>query len=178
MRFSRLLPVLMVPLFLIAPGCSNHNGGDTIIVNSDCGLIRSDLLGTYTVVFASATADFFNCSDPQFDGKTVSVTGAPLDFKTVQVFASAFNTGFSMTDGASPQAFFGNAEIDSCAVSFSVLDDEGAYLNCFGTLDRASGTVHAACDSTAALETPIVDPPVILADCDLNPILLATLTIH
>jgi hypothetical protein len=164
-------------LLLAALACSSHSG-DTVIVNSDCGLIRTDLLGNYTVVFAPVTATFLNCSDPAFDGKNVTVTSAPLDFKKVQVFASAFNTGFTFSDGTSPQDLFGNSEIDSCAMSFSVLDDEGVYLDCFGTLDRASRTVRAACDSATVLQTPVVDPPVVLADCDLDPILQTTLTIH
>jgi hypothetical protein len=106
------------------------------------------------------------------------VTSAPRDFPTVQVFASAFNTGFAFTDGAGPEALFGNVETDSCGMSFSVLDNEGVYLNCFGTLDRASGVVLAACDSTAVLETPLATPPVVLSDCDLDPILQVNLTIH
>jgi hypothetical protein len=52
------------------------------------------------------------------------------------------------------------------------------YLNCFGTLDRVSGVVLAACDSTSVLETPLATPPKVLADCDLDPILQANLTIH
>jgi|GEM_PF-1969341 len=169
--------LLLLPLLFIVSGC--NNGGDTIVVNNtDCGLIRSDLLGVYTVVFAPVTANLFNCSDPSSNGKNVTVTSTPLDFPAVQVFASAFNTGFAFTDGAGPEGLFGNAETDSCGMSFSVLDNEGVYLNCFGTLDRASGVVLAACDSTAVLETPLATPPVVLSDCDLDPILQVNLTIH
>ena len=168
--------MLLLPLLFIASGC--NDSGDTIIVNSDCGLIRSDLLGVYTVQFSPVTADLFNCSDPLFDGKTVTVTSAPRDFPTVQVFASAFNTGFAFTDGTGAQEIFGNVETDSCGMSFSVLDNEGMYLNCFGTLDRASGVVFAACDSAAVPELPLVNPPKILSDCDLDPILQVNLTIH
>jgi hypothetical protein len=174
MYSSRVL--LLLPLLFIASGC--NDSGDTIIVNSDCGLIRSDLLGVYTVSFAPVTAGLFNCSDPFFDGKTVTVVSTPRDFPTVQVFASAFNTGFAFTDGAGPEALFGNVETDSCGMSFAVLDNEGMYLNCFGTLDRATGQVLAACDSTSVLETPLATPPVVLADCDLDPILQVNLTIH
>jgi len=174
MASSRALSLL--PLLFLLSGC--NDSGDTIIVNSDCGLIRSDLLGVYTVSFAPITADLFNCSDPLFDGRTVTVVSAPRDFPTVQVFASAFNTGFAFTDGAGPEALFGNAETDSCGMSFAVLDNEEMYLNCFGTLDRATGQVLGACDSTSVLETPLATPPVVLADCDLGPILQVNLTIH
>ena len=175
MASSRAL--FLLPLLFILSGCNDSS--DTInIVNSDCGLIRSDLLGVYTVSFAPVTADLFNCSDPLFDGKTVTVVSAPRDFPTVQVFASAFNTGFAFTDGTGAQAIFGNAETDSCGMGFSVLDNEGVYLNCFGTLDRATGQVFAACDSAAVPEFPLTNPPNILADCDLDPILQVNLTIH
>ena len=169
--------LLLLPLLLTVLGCNNHR--DTIIVNStDCGLIRTDLLGTYTVSFSPVSADLFNCSDISFNGNTVTVTSTPLNFSGVQVYASAFNTGFTFTDGASPQGLFGNVETDSCGMSFSVLDNEGMYLHCFGTLDRSTGGVRAACDSTSVLQTPLTDPPTVVADCDLNPILQVTLTIH
>jgi hypothetical protein len=175
MRSFRVL--ILLPLILVSSGC--NDSGDTIIVNnSDCGLIRTDLLGTYTVAFAPVTADLINCSDPQLNGGAVTVTSTPRDFASVQVFASAFNTGFAFNDGAAPENLFGNAETDSCGMSFSVLDNEGVYLNCFGTLDRASGLVHGACDSTAVLQIPVVNPVTVLGDCDLDPILQVTLTIH
>ena len=89
--------LLLLPLLLTVLGCNNHR--DTIIVNStDCGLIRTDLLGTYTVSFSPVTADLFNCSDISFNGNTVTVTSTPLNFSGVQVYASAFNTGFTFTD--------------------------------------------------------------------------------
>lgn len=175
MRATRIL--ILLPLVLVSSGC--HDSGNTIVVNNtDCGLIRTDLLGTYTLVFAPVTADLLHCSDPNLDGGTVTVTSTPRDFPSVGVFASAFNTGFSFNDGGAPQGFFGNAEIDSCAMSFSVLDNQGVYLNCFGTLNRASGVVLAGCDSATVLQTPVANPVTILGDCDLNPILQVTLTIH
>src|SRR4030095_1948545 len=120
MRLNRCL--FLLPLLLASPGCNDE--GDTFVVNSDCGLIRTDMLGTYTVTFTPATPDLINCSDPSFNGSAVTVTSAPQDFTDVQVFASAFNTGFTFTDGSVPQGLYGNAETDSCAMSFSVLDNE------------------------------------------------------
>lgn len=174
MRLNRLL--LLLPFLLAASGCNDKS--DTFIVNSDCGLVRSDLLGTYTVTFVPVTSDLFNCSDGSFNGSSVTVTSSAQDFTDVQVFASAFNTGFTFHDGSAPQGLFGNVETDSCGMSFSVLDNEGVYLHCFGTLSRGSGVVHAACDSTSVLDTPITNPAVVLADCDLDPILQVTLTLH
>ncbi|HEU5179607.1 MAG TPA: hypothetical protein VFW45_02360 [Candidatus Polarisedimenticolia bacterium] len=174
MKLSRML--LLLPLILGGTGCNDE--GDTIIVNPDCGVIRTDLLGTYSVTFNPVVADFFNCSDPSFNGQTVTVTSQQINFNSVQVFASGLNVGFTFNSITSPQSIFGNVEADTCGTSFSVLDNEGVYLQCFGTFDRSTGLVQAACDSAAVLETPVTDPPVILSDCDVDPILQVTLAIN
>lgn len=165
-------------LVLMAGTACNDNG-DTIIVNADCGLVRSDLEGTWNVTFQSATADLFNCSDPTFNNDTVTVSSSTtFSFNDVEVFASASNVGFQFRNTSSPQEIFGNVESDTCNMLFAFLDNEGQYLQCIGTLDRQAGIVSAACDSTTVLALPLADPPTILADCDLDPILRATLTIN
>jgi hypothetical protein len=174
MKLSRML--LLLPLILGGTGCNDE--GDTIIVNPDCGVIRTDLLGTYSVTFNPVVADLFNCSDSSFDGSSVTVTSLQVNFAGMQVYASAFNAGFAFTNGSSPQGLFGNVEADTCSTSFSVLDNEGVYLQCFGTFDRSAGIVQAACDSATVLQTPVADPPVVLSDCDVDPILQVTLAIH
>jgi hypothetical protein len=168
--------LLLLPLVLIASGCSDE--GDTFIVPPACGVIRTDLLGAYTVNFAPVVADLFNCSDASFNGQTVTVTSQPIPFNPVQVFSSGSNVGFSFNSLTSPQGLFGNVEADTCGTSFAVLDNEGVYLQCFGTFDRNTGTVQGACDSATVLETPVTDPPVIAADCDVDPILQVTLAIN
>jgi hypothetical protein len=114
--------LLLLPLFLIASGC--NDSGDTVIVNSDCGLIRSDLLGVYTVVFAPVTADLFNCSDPFFNGKTVTVTSRP-SISRPSGLRLRLQHRIRLHRRGRPQGLFGNAETDSCGMSFSVLDNEG-----------------------------------------------------
>ncbi|HMC82883.1 MAG TPA: hypothetical protein VKL61_06585 [Candidatus Polarisedimenticolia bacterium] len=172
----RILWVSFLPLLLIGTAC-HGNQGDTIIVNQDCGLIRSDLLGQWNVTFTPVTATLSSCSDPTFDGDTVTVNSTTSIFNDMEVFASAGNVGFQFHNGTAPQVIFGNIETDSCNMLFAILDDEGQYLQCIGTFDRPSGTLQGACDSTTVLKTPVVDPPIILADCDLTPILHVTLAI-
>src|SRR5262245_59788432 len=174
MRLSRML--LLLPVVLIASGCSDE--GDTIVVNPSCGLLRTDLLGTYRVTFNPVVADLFNCTDASFNGQTVTVTSLQINFASVQVFASGLNVGFTFNNVTSPQGIFGNVEADACGTGLSVLDNEGMYLQCFGTFDRNTGLVQAACDSAAVLEAPVSDPPVIAADCDVDPILQVTLAIQ
>ena len=171
----RILWVSFLPLLLLGTACTNE--GDTIIVNGDCGLIRSDLLGEWDVTFTPVTASLFNCSDPFFNSDTVTVTSTTFVFNDMEVFASAGNVGFQFHNSSAPQLIFGNIETDSCSMLFAILDNEGQYLQCIGTLDRASGVLLGSCDSTTVLQTPVVDPPTILADCDLTPILAVTLTI-
>ena len=172
----RILWVSFLPLLLIGTACHDKQG-DTIIVSGDCGLIRSDLLGEWDVTFTPVTATLINCSDPSFDASTVTVNSTTSVFNDMEVFASAGNVGFQFHNGTSPQLIFGNIETDSCNMLFAILDNEGQYLQCIGTFDRASGTLQGACDSTTVLQTPVVDPPAILADCDLTPILHVTLAI-
>lgn len=165
-----------------------HQEGDTIIVSpTDCGLIRSDLLGTWDVTYPAVTATTFNCSDSSFDGKLlVPPPSSPvtISFPNINVFASASNVGFFFHDGASPQLVFGNAEGDSCLMLFSLrvvasnVDPTPVYLQCLGTFDRAARIVQAACDSATILQSPLVDPPQILADCDIDPILSSRVLVH
>jgi len=170
------------PILLAGIAC--HNNGDTLIVNSDCGLIRSDLLGTWNVTFQPATASLFNCSDPAFDNLAVTVSSIPFSFSDVEVFASASNAGFQFHNGSDPQKIFGNVETDSCNMLFAFLatasdpSQTKVYLQCIGSFDRQTGVLSGSCDSTTVLETPVVDPATVLADCDLNPILRVTLAIQ
>ena len=169
---------------LCAVGCSDdiHT---TVIDLSDCGLIRSDLLGEWDVTFFGDTATFFNCvnTDPgdltNYNGDTVNVPAATFTFLSndIQVFASAANSGFQFNNFSSPVEIMGNIEADSCNMLFSFLDDEDIYLNCIGVFDIPSGVVQGFCDSVGVPSLPVSNPPAFEADCDIDPILPVVLTI-
>ena len=175
MRYGLFVICLSLAVAVLA--CDNQ--GDTIVVTSDCGLIRTDLLGSWSVTFQPTQADLFNCSDPAFDNLTVTVPSGPFIFDDMAVFASAANVGFQFfSTSGSPSVITGNIETDSCNMLFAFLDDEAQYLQCIGTFDRQAGILQGFCDSTTVLETPLSDPPIVLADCDLDPILQVILTVQ
>jgi hypothetical protein len=165
-------------LLLFLAGTACHNDGDTIIVDADCGLIRSDLLGEWTVSFTADTSTLFNCSNPTFNNDTVTVNSTAMHFTDMEVFASASNAGFQFHNSSSPQIIFGNVETDTCNMLFAFMDNEAQYLQCIGTFDPSSGLFRGACDSTTVLANTVDDPPNVLSDCELSPILSVTLTIQ
>lgn len=181
MRFGILLPCVL--LLLLGTSCDE---GDTIVVqNIDCGLIRTDLLGIWDVSYPTGGATLFNCSDPSFNGDAyIPLAPATVSFADMTVFASASNAGFFFTDSASPSLLLGNAETDTCGMLFSVrtilslADPQPIYLQCIGNFDRVARVVQGHCDSVTVLDTPLTDPPGVIADCDLDPIPISTILIR
>jgi hypothetical protein len=179
MRFA--LPAAVLTLLAFSLSCHE---GDTVIVNSDCGLVRSDLVGTWTFSFPAGSTKLFNCSDAQFNNKDVVLpSGSVFSYNDIQVFASGSNVGFFFHNGTSPEQVFGNVETDSCGMLFAFMinasssDPTPLYLQCIGTLDRHSGIVNASCDSATVLQSPLTDPVTIAADCDLSLFVPATVSI-
>ena len=159
--------------------------GDTFIQSSDCGLVRSDLLGTWNVTVPAASTYLFNCSDPFFNDKDVIISASTTwSYDDMEVFASSSNVGFFFSNSTRPEEIFGNVETDSCGMLFSflvtasALDPTPLYLQCIGTLDRPSGTVNAFCDSATVLGSPLADPVTVLSDCDLSLILESVIAIQ
>jgi len=91
--------------------------------------------------------------------------------------------GIRPGDALSPEQLFGNVETDSCGMLFALLinasslDPTPLYVQCIGTFNRHSGTVDASCDSATVLKSPLTDPPVVVADCDLTLLLQATISL-
>ena len=171
-------------LALVASSLCCHEG-DTVIVNSDCGLLRSDLVGTWTFSLPAGSSQLFNCSDPSFDDKSVVIPpGSSTTFNDIEVFASASNVGYFFHNSTRPELVYGNVETDSCGMLFafqiqaSGTDPTPLYLQCIGTLDRHSGLVNATCDSATVLQAPLTDPVTVLSDCDLSLLLQAHVSIQ
>ena len=175
---------LIAALFALLAFAVSCDDGDTYIVENDCGLIRTDLLGTWTVTFPAQGTTLFNCSDPAFNNLNVMPPAGALSFNDMEVYASSSNVGFFFHNSTRPEQIFGNVETDSCGMLFGFLinasgvDPTPLYLQCIGTLDRASGIVNASCDSVNVLEAPLTDPVTIVSDCDLYNFLAATITIQ
>jgi hypothetical protein len=181
MRFAP--PAALLTLLAFSLAC--HQGDTINIVNSDCGLVRSDLVGTWTFSFASGSTKLFNCSNASFNNKDVVIaSGSTFSFNDMEVFASGSNVGFFFHNSSSPEQVFGNTETDSCGMLFafqinaSSTDPTPLYLQCVGTLDRHTRFVNASCDSATVLQAPLTDPVTVVGDCDLSLIIPATVSIQ
>jgi hypothetical protein len=171
-------------LAVLASSLCCHEG-DTVIVNSDCGLVRSDLVGTWSISLQAGSSQLFNCSDPSFNDKSVVIaSNSSFSYNDMEIYASASNVGYFFHDSTRPEEVYGNVETDSCGMLFAFLiqaasaDPTPLYLQCIGTLDRHSGFVSASCDSVTVLQSPLTDPVTVLSDCDLSLLLRADVSIH
>lgn len=181
MRPSLLAALAVLLAFSLSCGDENT----TIVDSTDCGLVRSELVGNWTVSLGAGSTQLFNCSNNVYNNKNVVIPpGATVLFSDMEVFASSSNVGYFFHNSSSPEEFFGNVETDSCGMLFSILtaasstDATPLYIQCIGTLDRPSGIVSASCDSTSVLASPLTDPVTVVSDCDLTLLVQATVMIQ
>jgi hypothetical protein len=149
-RARRLAPVLAAGLLCGLAGCTNE--GDTVNVNGlDCGLIRDQLVGDWSVSLAQAVRTLQNCDDASANGSQVNVLAGTTNFTNVQVHASPSSTSFVVTGEGPvglPNELMANVEADSCLALVQVWeDDEGGWLQCIGTADLVNRFLNVVCDS-------------------------------
>jgi hypothetical protein len=153
--------------------CEGDEGDTNVFISGlDCGLIRNDLLGTWTVTFAADGTELVNCDDPAFDNTVVDVVGGDVVFNNVNAIASPSSTTFialgvgpNLT-GPSSYELIATVEADSCLALVQVWEeDDQAWMQCIGTLDLTSARIDTLCDS-ADIDSDADE----LADvaCDLN----------
>jgi hypothetical protein len=157
-RTPLTLLAILVGLALMA-GC-NDSGNSTTIINNgiDCGLIRADLVGDWTIDMTTASRTLQNCTGaaPGLSGTSVTLDNLPGDYAGMDVFGSDGSTSFRIsgdrTDGlddpaASPEVT-GTVQADSCLALVRVWDaDEALFVQCIGTFTISNGTLSGACDS-------------------------------
>ncbi|HEV8702824.1 MAG TPA: hypothetical protein VGV60_16250 [Candidatus Polarisedimenticolia bacterium] len=160
MRTRITLLALLGGTALLA-GC-NDNGNTTTIINQgiDCGLIRDDLVGNWTIDMTSASRTLQNCTGdaPGLSG-TILIDDFPRTYggpDGVNVFGSDGSTSFQIiadrTDsGDDPtvdREVTGTIQADSCLALLRVWDpDEALYVQCIGTFTISNGTLSGGCDS-------------------------------
>lgn len=177
MRRIYLLPLLLTLGLTLA--CEGDEEYTTVVVGGfDCGLIRNDLLGTWTVTFAPGSTELVFCDDPAFDNVVVDVLGGDVTFTNVNAIASPSSTTFialgvgpNLT-GPTSYELLATVEADSCLALVQVWEeDDQAWMQCIGTLDLTSARIDTICDS-ADLDTD-GDEEADVA-CDLNTSFAAT----
>ena len=140
-------------------GC-NDSGNTTTIINQglDCGLIRDDLVGDWTIDITAASRTLQNCTGlaPGISNTIVTLDNLPGDFAGMDVFGSDGSTSFKIsadrTDidddpSVSPEVT-GTVQADSCLALARVWDaDEALFIQCIGTFTISNGTLSGGCDS-------------------------------
>jgi hypothetical protein len=147
--------------------CDNNK--DTVIVDGlDCGLVRADLTGTWVVNFTIGSTVTTNCDNIGKNNTPVNVSNTPITFTNVDAFASPSGASFDAI-GAGPDLsneLLASIEADSCLALVQIWNNTSkSWIQCLGTLDLASRTIPAFCDS-ADLDTnvPVDGSPDVACD--------------
>lgn len=173
-RGGRMAALGIVTLGLaLLPACSNND--NTTLLNNDCGLVRSDLTGTWQVSFTTDSVSTVNCDAGSFNGRPIGVTSSAIDYDSVSITGSDASAAFLVTgdgtglDTAVNPELIGSVQADSCLALFRIWDaNDKAYIQCIGSFDIPSGTIAGSCDS-ADIDSPIGGS--IEATCDLDSLL-------
>ncbi len=157
MRTRITLLAVLIGTLLLA-GCDESS--DTTIINQglDCGLIRDDLVGDWTIDMTAGSLSLQNCTGlaPGLSGAGVTLDNLPGDYAGMDVFGSDGSTSFKISGdrsdfGGDPTVFeevTGTVQADSCLALLRVWDqDEALYVQCIGTFSIGNGTLSGACDS-------------------------------
>ena len=167
-----LLGLLLMPAAL---GC-NDNSGDTLVINGlDCGLVRADLFGDWTVTFTPGSRTLVNCDDAGFNGTGVDVLGTTKVYYNAIAFASPSGASFNVIGAGPdlPNELVASVEADSClSLVQSWENDDQGWVQCFGGLDLNANAVAAVCDS---FDLDSDADGVADVACDLNGSLTATI---
>ena len=158
MRTRITLLALLGGTALLA-GC-NSSGNSTTIINQglDCGLIRDDLVGDWTIDVTAASRTLQNCTGaaPGNDGRSVLLNNLPGDYAGMDVFGSDGSTSFKIigdrtdtgNDATVSPEVTGTVQADSCLALVRVWDaDEALFIQCIGTFTISNGTLSGGCDS-------------------------------
>ena len=152
-----LVCAFVTVLATLAVSC--NSSGNTTIINQglDCGLVRQDLIGTWTVSLGAAAPSLQNCTglDPGSNGSGVATNDFPATYSPMDVFGSDGSTSFRLqadrtginNDTRDPE-LTGSVQADSCLAMVRVWDrTDQLFFQCIGTFSRTNLTLSGACDS-------------------------------
>ena len=156
-----LLLTLLFGTTLLA-GC--NESGNTTIINQglDCGLIRADLVGDWTIDMTSGSRILQNCTGVDAPGnslRSVTLNDLPGTYggpDGVDIFGSDGSTSFQISgdrtdvgdDATVDPEVTGTVQADSCLALLRVWDqDEALFVQCIGAFTIANGTLSGSCDS-------------------------------
>jgi hypothetical protein len=146
------LLALVASLPMGLSGCNDNSGGDTVVVNGlDCGLIRDQMVGTWTVSYQQAARSTVRCDNATFDNTPVSVASGTTTYTSLNVYAPIGTVGFTMEGSGPlqlPKEIIATIDADSCLSLVKTWEkDEAGYLECIGTADLTNRLLNVVCDS-------------------------------
>jgi hypothetical protein len=151
-----LFAVLLAACTALA--CSNNSGGETINVNGlDCGLVRADMVGKWTVTFTSGMRTMANCGGTNAaaqEGQAFAVLAGAANYTVSDAAVSQQGVGFTAT-GTGPNNLSNELIVsisaDSCLAFVQAWQantgGSPGWPVCVGTADRVNRLVNAVCDS-------------------------------
>jgi hypothetical protein len=142
--------VLLGSLALL--GSCTTQQGDTILVNGlDCGLVRADMAGTWSVTFLADSATTVNCDSAPQNGALVSVSGATVNYANAIAFPGPSGASFNANatgPNNRPNELMASIEADSCLALVQIWQENAhGWVQCIGTLDRTSRLIASVCDA-------------------------------
>jgi len=158
MRTKFLAHAIVLLVAISAVAC--NDSGNTTVVNQglDCGLIRADLIGNWTVSLGPLTPSLQNCTglDPSVNGTLVGTDDFPATYSSMDVFGSDGSTSFKLLadrsdaggDATQTVEFTGSVQADSCLAIVRVWSQTDVlYFQCIGSFTISNQTLSGACDS-------------------------------
>jgi hypothetical protein len=175
-RFLCLLGCLCVVLV----GC-NDETDTTIIDLSDCGLVAGDLITDWTVQFTGNTSSTtVGCDVTASNNRTVDVDNVPDAYTGVFVTAAPESPSYFVEGDLGDLAPGGPelkaaVSVDTCIALVQVWEeDDQAFVQCIGELDRNSGIIQADCDAAEVDANEDGNPD---ATCGLTTLIQATVSL-
>lgn len=135
----------------LAGSCTTQQG-DTILVNGlDCGLVRADLAGNWTVTFTADAATTVNCDVPAHNNITVGEGAGSVIYANAFAYPGPSGASFSANaigPNNLPNELMASVEADSCLALVQIWNQAaGGWVQCVGTLDRQTRLIAAVCDA-------------------------------
>ncbi len=162
MRTKRIVFGFLAIATSLLASCNSNGNNKTTIINQglDCGLVRADLVGVWSVTLDLATPTLQSCTGLANPSGSITTADFPATYGTslapVDVFGSDGSTSFKIlsdrndgnNDATVTDELDGSVQADSCLAITRVWDrTDGLYIQCIGTLTVSSGVLSGSCDS-------------------------------
>jgi len=174
---KRMTTTLALLCGLLLLGSCTTQEGDTINVSGlDCGLVRADMAGNWTVTFNADSATTVNCDNPPQNGALVTEGGATVVYAGAVAFPGPSGASFNANafgPNARPNELMASIEADSCLALVQLWQEAAhGWVQCIGTLDRQSRLISSVCD---AIDLDTNSDGAADVACDLSHSLLASI---